>query len=129
MRILSLIFLSLPILACGKSGGTGGATTSPGAANFQLVCDSSDTKERSSLFCVRIDSRNGDVQVVAVDKLPVSQGPTAAEARDPGTYQLECHATRNEATSDLFCLRLNRASGEMLLVALPKVGMVPSDSK
>lgn len=129
MRILPLLFLSLPILACGKSGGTGGAAANLEAANFQLVCDSSDTKERSSLFCVRIDTRNGDVKVVAVDKLPVSQGPTASEALDPGTYQLECHATRSDATSDLFCLRLNRSSGEMLLVALPKVGVVPSESQ
>ena len=51
------------------------------------------------------------------------------ESRDPGTYQLECHATRNETTSDLYCLRLNRASGEMLLVALPKVGVVPAADK
>ena len=119
------MMLVVPVLGCGKKKESAGSAVA-GGANYQLVCDSSDTKDRSSLFCIRMDTRNGDIKVVAVDKIAVSQGPTASEARDPGTYQIECHATRNEQSSDLYCLRLNRASGEMLLVALPKVGTVPA---
>jgi hypothetical protein len=122
------MLLVLPLLGCGKGKESGGTAAAAAGPHYQLVCDSSDTKERSSLFCIRMDTRSGDIKVVAVDKLPVSQGPTASEARDPGTYQIECHATRNDVNSDLYCLRLNRTSGEMLLVALPKVGTFPSDT-
>jgi hypothetical protein len=101
------------------------ATAAGNEWNYQLVCDSSDTPSQSTLFCIRIDTRNGDIKRVAIDRLPVSQGSTASGMTASGTFELVCHATRNQQASDLFCIRHNRQTGEMMLVALPKVGVIP----
>jgi hypothetical protein len=96
----------------------------PGA-NFQLVCSSTDTDQSSNLFCVRNDTRNGDVKRIAVEHLPVSAGATASAEAQPGTYSLSCHATRSKERSDLYCVRLNTSTGDLMLIALPKVEVLP----
>lgn len=128
--------LPIALVACAKSGSgeskPDAKDKKPAAAArapaFQLVCGSSDTKDSTSLFCVRMDTRNGDVKRVAWDHIPVSQGSTKAADGAPGRYQLVCDATHSETTSDFYCLRLDTESGEMLLVQLPKVGVIPEDA-
>jgi hypothetical protein len=93
--------------------------------NYQLICESTDTREASRFFCMRHDTRNGDVRRVAIDQLSVSQGPTVSEASDPGRYELVCHAIRNDRESDLYCVRLDTRTGDLLLVALPKTPTLP----
>ena len=93
--------------------------------NFELVCDSTDTRDSATLFCIRHDTRDGDVQQVAVNALPRSKEATATEVGQPGSYTLRCQATRTAELSDLFCVRLNTQTGDMLLIALPKIGIVP----
>jgi hypothetical protein len=96
------------------------------AMNYDLVCDSADTNESSTMFCMRIDTRNGDVLFVDQTKLTQSNGPTAAAVAEPaGTYQLVCDSTNTPTKADFRCLRLHRGTGEVLLVGLPKVGKVP----
>lgn len=95
------------------------------ALPFHLVCDSADTRESSTLFCVRLDTRDGDVRRVDLSKLPQSNGPTRAAAGPAGTYQLVCDSTNTEVQSDFRCVRLHRQTGELLLVRLPKVGVIP----
>lgn len=92
---------------------------------YELICDSSDTKSKSSLFCMRHDTQTGDVKRVAIDHIPVSQGSTGTTRGPNGSYSLVCHATRTENTSNLYCVRINTQTGEMLIVALPKVGVLP----
>jgi len=126
--------LPIALAACAKSGESKAEVKEkkPGAAArapaFQLVCGSSDTKASTSLFCVRMDTRNGDVKRVAWDHIPVSQGPTKAADGPAGRYQLVCDATASETVSDFYCLRLDTESGEMMLVQLPKVGVIPEDA-
>ncbi len=98
----------------------------PAAPNFELLCDSSDAKASSMLYCMRHDTRNGDVKRVLWDHLPATQGSTEAAVGPPGRYQLACHATRNEASSDLFCVRVNTETGEMMLINLGKTGTLPA---
>lgn len=108
--------------ACGKAnrGGSGGP-----AHNYELVCDSSDTRETSTLFCMRMDTRTGDVKRVDLSRLPQSNGPTKAAEEPAGVYQLVCDSTDTELKSDFRCIRLNRRTGELLLVSLPKVETFP----
>ncbi len=128
--------LPIALAACAKSGSgdskpeTKDKKPAAGARApaFQLVCGSSDTKASTSLFCVRMDTRNGDVKRVAWDHIPVSQGPTKAADGPAGRYQLVCDATASETVSDFYCLRLDTESGEMLLVQLPKLGVIPEDA-
>jgi hypothetical protein len=96
-------------------------------ARYELRCNSSNTKQQSQLFCVRHDTTTGDVRRVAIDRLPRSSGPTAAAAGPEGTYQLVCEATSTETRSDFYCVRLNRKTGELLMVALPKLGVIPAE--
>lgn len=97
------------------------------AGRYELRCNSSNTRQQSQLFCVRHDTTTGDVRRVAIDRLPRSSGPTAAAAGPEGTYQLVCEATSTETRSDLFCVRLNRRTGELLMVALPRLGVIPAE--
>jgi len=92
---------------------------------FELVCDSSDTTTQSSIFCMRHDTQTGDVKLVDIDQIPKSSGSIATANKYPGTFTLTCHATRTETESNLYCIRLNVQTGEMLLVALPKLGVLP----
>jgi len=118
-----LMIVALCAGACTSTAA--GHADSDRVARYQLVCDSSDTPHQSSLFCLRNDTQTGDVKRVAIAEIPVSQGPTAAAPAPSGTYELVCHATRTEDASDLYCVRLHTQTGEMLLVALPKVGIIP----
>lgn len=94
--------------------------------NYDLVCDSADTDESSTMFCIRIDTRNGDILFVDQTKLTLSNGPTAAATVEPaGSYLLVCDSTNTPAKADFRCLRLHRGTGEMLLVGLPKLGKIP----
>ena len=58
-------------------------------------------------------------------QLVVASGPTAAAVGPLGTYQLECEATFSATRSDLYCIRMNTETGEMLLVALPTLETIP----
>jgi hypothetical protein len=89
------------------------------------VCDSADTTQSSTLFCMRIDTRDGDIRYVDLSKLTQSNGPTKSPAATPGTFTLVCDSTNTSTKSDFRCLRLNRRTGELLLVNLPKLGKTP----
>jgi hypothetical protein len=94
--------------------------------NFDLVCDSADTNESSTMFCMRMDTRNGDILFVDQTKLTQSNGPTAAAMTEPPeSYQLVCDSTNTPTKADFRCLRLHRGTGEIVLVGLPKVGKFP----
>ena len=117
-RVAALLVLA----ACGRAEGTAPAGQAPA---FQLVCDATETRESAALHCVRHDTRNGDTKRVALASIPAAQGPTATTPGPPGSYQLVCRSTTTEARSDFYCVRLDTRTGELLLVALPKVGVIP----
>jgi len=102
--------------ACAERGGAAAP-----AARYHLVCDSADTSEKSSLFCVRADSRNGDTMVIDIDKLPMTSGASrAAEERD-GTYETVCDSTVTPVKSDFRCLRLHTRSGDVVVLRLTEL--------
>jgi hypothetical protein len=105
-----------------------GCTTPPASPkpNFELDCDSSDTATKTELYCVRTDTRSGEVLRVNYLSLPASNGPTAAATTGPaGLFTTECHATYTDTRSDFYCIRLNTDNGEMMLINLQKVGVFP----
>jgi hypothetical protein len=128
MRLLPLVWLAavaispLPIGCRGES-----SRASPGSSppNFDLVCDSTETAKQATLFCVRHDTRDGDVKVVDLNKIPRSQGSTAAAAGGGGRYKLVCRSADTPEQGDFRCVRLDTVSGDLLLVTLPKVDTIP----
>lgn len=109
------------IVGCGDRGATAGAP----APRYQLHCDSADTTERSSVFCVRADTRNGDTHVVDLDKLPITNGASRATDERDGTYQTVCDSTVTPTKSDFHCLRLHTQTGEIVVLRLSELPRWP----
>lgn len=118
MRILVLV---LALGACAQKAGS-----SAPPARFQLECDSADTSQASTLFCVRIDTRNGDALVVDLDKLPVTSGPSRATDETDGTYVMECDSTVTPQHSDFRCLRMHTRTGDIVMLRLSELPHLPS---
>jgi hypothetical protein len=98
-----------------------------GGRAFELSCTGSSTHTSGSMQCVRLDTRNGDVQRIDLGKLPASNGPTSSATVGPaGLFQLACAAVNMAERSDFACVRLNTQTGELMLINLMKVGQVPS---
>lgn len=116
------LVLAVTLLAGCKDAPAGDASTPP---NFELDCESSDTATASELFCVRTDTRTGDILRVTYGQLPTSNGPTAAPEGRAGRFTTVCDATSTDTRSDFYCIRLDTDTGEMLLVNLQKVAAFP----
>jgi hypothetical protein len=110
MRGLAIVVLCLG--ACGASSSDG--------QRYELVCDAANTKDQSTLFCVRVDTRTGELRSIDVAKTPQTDGAAARSGPD-WTYQVVCDSTDTETKSDFRCLRLDRRSGDVELVALPRL--------
>ena len=95
------------------------------ASTFELECRASNTATAAELFCIRTDTRTGEIVRVRHENLPVSNGPTASAAGDPGRYRTVCDATSTTTRSELYCIRLNTGTGEMMLVNLQKIPSIP----
>jgi hypothetical protein len=124
MRPTFLLFAAL-LLGCPQpqtgAGGGGGAPP----PNFTLQCRSASTATSRNVHCIRTDTRSGAVERVALDKIPVSQGPTAVSAAPAGRYQTSCIAAQSDTQADFYCVRINTDSGEMLMINLQKVPTIP----
>jgi hypothetical protein len=120
---LQLILLGVAGLAA--SCGRGSSASSNPAPRYELSCDSSDTSVQSTLFCVRTDTRNGDVRVLELSKLPVSDGASASVESSNGTYQTVCDSTDTPEVSQFRCVRLNTTSGETIVLDLSKLPKLP----
>jgi hypothetical protein len=129
--VVSLASAALLVAACtnggsGSGGGGGGAGgAKAGDAAFALDCQGSATNTSGQVYCVRTDTRSGDVLKIDMSKLPISNGPTGAAAGPAGRYETRCVAINMAERSDFACVRLNTESGELLLVNLQKVDMLP----
>jgi hypothetical protein len=104
---------------CDRGGG------SSGAPRFQLVCDSADTSDKSTLFCVRADTRNGDVSVVDIDRLPITSGASRAADEHDGTFQTVCDSTQTPQKADFRCLRIHARTGEIVVLRLTELPRWP----
>jgi len=91
------------------------------AGRFELACDSADTVEKSTLFCVRTDTRDGDVMVVDLDRLPITSGASKAAEAPAGTYQTVCDSTVTPQKSDFGCVRLDTRTGELVVLRLSEL--------
>jgi hypothetical protein len=107
-------------VACVAAGcDRGGAAK--GAPRYQLACDSADTAESSTLFCVRTDTHNGDATIVDVGRLPITSGSSRAGDEQNGTYQTVCDSTVTPKKSDFTCLRLHTGTGDVVLLRLAEL--------
>jgi hypothetical protein len=94
-------------------------------ASFTLDCAPSNTDTAAQLFCVRTDTRSGEVKRVSYLQVPVVAGSASTASAEPGTFQTECAATSTPQRSDFYCLRLNVVTGEIVLVNLQKSAQIP----
>ena len=121
---MKCLVLALALAACST---TQTASTAPPPPNFELTCRASNTSTAAELFCIRTDTRNGNVVRVLHNSLPQSNGPTAVGvAEPPGTYTTACDATSTTTRSDLYCVRMNTRTGDMMLINLQKVDSIPT---
>jgi hypothetical protein len=120
MRLAVLMLAGLALGGCGR-----GSSASKDAPRYQLTCDSSDTSVQSTLFCVRTDTRSGDVRVVQLSKLPVSDGATAAVEGTSGSYQTACDSTDTPERSEFRCVRLNTTTGDAIVLNLSTLPKLP----
>ena len=109
------------LAASGCSSGAGGSGPPGPAPRYQLACDSADTAQQSTLFCVRLDTHNGEALVVDLDKLPVTTGSSRAVDDFDGTYRIECDSTVTPQKSDFRCLRLHTRTGEIVMLRLSEL--------
>jgi hypothetical protein len=119
----AVLVTMLSLASCERSAGNGAR----GDVRYRLVCDSADTAQSSTLFCTRLDTRTGDVRTVDLAKVSVSNGPVGGPEYPPGTYELVCKSTQTPQRADYRCVRLNASTGEILLLNLPKVGVIPAN--
>ena len=113
----------LILLACGCNPSQPNAA---GAPAFALACASTDTPVESTLHCVRTDTRNGDVRLIDLDRVPITSGSSRAGEEESGTYQTVCDATTTSQTSDLRCVRLHTRTGEVVVLALAELPRWPT---
>lgn len=120
--------LLLALAGCSERGAAAPATAP--AASFELACDASNTQTAAQLNCVRTDTRTGEVVVVDYMRLPVSNGPTGtgAGATTPGRFTTACASVSTDTRADFYCVRMNTETGELLLVNLTKVDVLPPRS-
>jgi hypothetical protein len=115
--------LLLALGACGNSSAMSSASSRP---NYELSCTASNTATAAEVFCIRTDTRNGSVVRVLQNSLPVSNGPTAVSVAEPaGSYMTACDATSTTTHSDLYCVRMNTRTGDMMLINLQKIEAIP----
>ncbi|HUQ03389.1 MAG TPA: hypothetical protein VM261_12890 [Kofleriaceae bacterium] len=118
MQLSRLALLAgLLLAACGDRGGNGGGAT----PRYSIACDSADTSDKSTLFCVRTDSRNGDVSVVDLDRLPITSGASRAADESDGTYQTVCDSTVTSQKSDFRCVRIHTRTGDVVMLRLSEL--------
>ncbi|HEY6179129.1 MAG TPA: hypothetical protein VIX73_31965 [Kofleriaceae bacterium] len=101
-----------------------GCSTGPAATalqRYQLACDPANTPQQATLFCVRLDTRNGEALVLDLDKLPVTAGSSRALDDADGTYRIECASTATAQRSDFRCLRLHTRTGEVVMLRLSEL--------
>jgi hypothetical protein len=120
-RQLHLRLTAAAALLLGAAGCDRGGAAPAGAPRYTLHCDSADTTETSTLFCVRADSRNGDVLVIDLDRLPITSGASRAADERDGTYQIVCDSTVTAAKSDFRCLRLHGGTGDVVVLRLSEL--------
>ncbi len=107
----------LATAACANRSAPGGAPP----ARYHITCDSADTAEQSTLFCIRSDSRNGDAMVVDLDRLPITSGASRAADETDGTYETVCDSTVTPQKSDFRCVRLHTRTGDIVMLRLSEL--------
>ena len=108
---------ALALAGCSSAKG-GAPAPSP---RYTLACDSADTAQQSTLFCVRTETRNGDAMVVDLDRLPITSGASRAAEETDGTYQTVCDSTVTPQKSDFRCVRLHTRTGDMVVLRLSEL--------
>jgi hypothetical protein len=116
--------LAALLVGCSGRPEAARAASAP-AANFTLDCAPSNTDTAAQLFCVRTDTRSGEVKRVSYLQVPVVAGSATTASAEAGTFQTECAATSTPQRSDFYCLRLNVVTGEIVLVNLQKSAQIP----
>lgn len=118
MRLAPIALAAMIAASCAKD-------SMPVRPPFALTCDSADTETQSTLFCVRTDTRNGDVVVIDLARVPLTAGTSRAAEGPSGTYQTVCDSTNTSQKSDFRCLRLDTRTGEVVMLRLSELPRWP----
>jgi hypothetical protein len=92
---------------------------------FELRCEAVYTPRVAEVVCLRHDTRTGESVRLNLAALPSASTPAEPKATDPGVYTLECTSTHAGEKSEVYCVRMHRYTGELSLVTLPKLTVIP----
>jgi hypothetical protein len=126
VAVAALALLAASAVGCGKRESSASGNVAI-VGNYDLDCASSNTATAAQLYCVRTDTRTGDVMRVNYMSLPTTEGRAAAAAATgaAGRFTTACAATSTDIRSDFYCIRMNTETGEMQLLNLQKTGVIP----
>ena len=120
MKLLGLLPFVAFVTSCSQPA-------PPPSPTYTLACESLDAPAQSTLQCVRTDTRNGDVRLIDLDRVPFTSGPSRAMDEAAGTYQTVCDATTTSQGSDLWCVRLHVFNGEVVILKLSELPRWPNN--
>ena len=117
------IFALTAFAACSPNG-------SSAEWRFSMTCNGLSTDARGAVACIRLDSLSGDVHFIDIDKLSTLGASTAAKqnAGQTGQFALSCGVSNTPREATMRCVRLNRASGEMVLLDLSRLPRLPAQT-
>ena len=117
-----LLLLALASFAACSANGSGNNW------RYAMTCNGLSTEARGAVACLRLDSASGDVHFIDIDKLSTLGASTAAKQSPAGSgkYSLSCGVSNTPKEATMRCVRLNRASGEMVLLDLSRLPRLPA---
>jgi len=95
---------------------------------FDMSCNGLSTNARGAVACIRLDSVSGDVHFIDIDKLSTLGASTASKQAtgNNGQFGLACGVSNTPREATMRCVRLNRTSGEMVLLDLSRLPRLPA---
>ena len=96
---------------------------------YDLGCDGLSTQVRGAVACLRLNSADGSVHFIDIEKLSTLGVSTAdkASARN-GRFKLACGVSNTPKEATMRCIRLDRKSGEMVSIDLSRLPRLPADA-
>ena len=97
-----------------------------GAMRYDLRCNGLATQARGAVACLRLDTQSGEVAFINIDQLAsLGSSTAAAQSSGNGRFAMECGVSNMPTEATMRCVRLDRASGEMVSLDMSRLPRLP----
>jgi hypothetical protein len=97
---------------------------------YDLRCNGLATQARGAVACLRLDTQLGEVAFINIDQLASLGSSTAtAQSSSNGRFAIECGVSNMPTEATMRCVRLDRASGEMVSLDMSRLPRLPAKAK